>query len=81
VDEVLTQEDRELEALVSLMSNEEENGEGQQHDMSEYGSDEEDYDGLFLEALADAEGRGETLAAPKVTRDLHLDYEMDESMG
>jgi len=81
VDEVVTHEDRELDALVSLMSNEERNRDGQQHDMSEYGSDEEDYDSLFLEALANAEGSGETMVVPKIVQDLDLDYEMDVSMG
>lgn len=81
MDEVLTQEDRELEALVSLMSDEQKSRDGQQHDASEYGSDEEDYDGLFLEALANAEGNWETLTVPKVVQEPDLDYEMDLSVG
>lgn len=77
----MTQEDRELEALVSLMSDEQKSRDGHQHDTSEYGSDEEDYDGLFLEALANAKGNGETPTAPKIVQKLDLDYEMDVSIG
>ena len=81
VDDVLTQEDREFEALISLMNKEEKVRDGQEHDLSDYGSDEEDYDVLFLEALAEADARRHTLAAPKDRLDLGLDYKMDESMG
>lgn len=81
MDEVLTQEDRELEALVSLMSDQQKSRDGQQHDACEYGSDEEDYDDLFLEALANAKENGETPTPPKVVQQLDLDYEMDVSVG
>ncbi len=81
MDEVLTQEDRELEALVSLISDEQKSRDGQQYNVFEYGSDEEDYDALFLEALANARGDGETPTAHEVVQELDLDYEMDVCVG
>lgn len=80
VDEALTQEDREIEALISLLDNEEKSGDGHPHDMSDYGSDEEDFDDLFLEALAKADKTSNALVSSRNPSDQNLDYEMDISI-
>ena len=80
VDEVLTQEDLELEALISLMSNEEKTPDDQEHHMSDYGSDE-DYDSLLLETLAEVDHESGMVAAPKTQQDPQLGSQMDLSTG
>ena len=80
VDEVLTQEILEFEALISLMDNEEQTTDNQEHYMSDYGSDEE-YDSLLLETLAEVDHESGTVAAPKAQQDPHLGSQMDLSTG
>ena len=80
MDEVLTQEKLEFEALISLMNNEEKPTENQEHYMSDYGSDE-DYDSLLLETLAEVVHESDTVAAPKAQQDPHLGSQMDLSTG
>lgn len=79
VDQVLTQEEREFEALLSLMDEEREDG--QDHELSDYGSDEEDYDDLFLEALSHVDGRRDRPDARQEHSTPNQDDEMDVSMG
>lgn len=77
VDEVLTQEDRELEALVALIDQQQEEHE---QTISDYGSDDEDYDRIFLEAVAAAE-RCSCEVVPGSGACSDLDQEMDMSSG
>lgn len=81
VDRILSQETQEFEALVSSMQdNADQKDHHQQKTISEYGSDEEEYDQLFMEVMSrqglaerstDAVGDG----APE------QDQEMDISLG
>jgi protein-tyrosine-phosphatase len=50
-DYVLSQEENELQALIALMEEREQQDSASQH----YGSDDEDYDQIFMECTADAE--------------------------
>ncbi len=80
VDQILTQEDREFEALVSSMQNNADQEQDQDTTVSDYGSDEEEYDQLFMEVVSkqgSAERNSSTIGddAPK------QDQEMDISVG
>ena len=78
VDQILSQEDQEFEALVLLMQ-----GGDQDHQQKtnlDYGSDEEEYDRLFMEVISrqGSAERGTSMVghdAPK------QDQEMDVSVG
>lgn len=53
VDQILSQEIQEFEALVSSMhDNADQEDHHQQKTMSDYGSDEEEYDQLFMEVMS-----------------------------
>ncbi|KAM0803276.1 hypothetical protein BDR22DRAFT_61496 [Usnea florida] len=81
VDQILLQENREFEALVaSMQDHAEEEDQSQQDTFSHYGSDEDEYDQLFIEVMsrqrsteegADAGGESAT----------EQDQDMDMSMG
>ena len=78
VDHILSQEKQEFEALVSSMRDQEDQ---QQHNaMSDYDSDEEVYDQLFMEVISEeesAEIKSLTVGASATV----LDQEMDISCG
>ena len=75
VDEILTQESQEVEALVALLDGEA--GE-RQKEASDYGSDDEVYDRIFMESVAVAESNGVNAAqASEVPSNTEL--EMDTS--
>ena len=77
IDEVLTQENREIEALVALLDQEQ--GE-HENSMSDYGSDDEGYDRIFMDAVAAAESQ--RTGSEQVTEaQVELDLEMDTSSG
>ena len=71
----MSQEDQEFEALISLMQNEDRD---QENIMSVYGSDEEEYDELFMEVVSkqEASTRGIQSEGPTNT-----EQSMDVSMG
>ena len=77
MDEVLTQEDREFEALVALIDQQQEEHE---QTISDYGNDDEDYDRIFMEAVAAAE-RSSCEVVPGSGPCSDLDQEMDMSSG
>lgn len=75
--EVLTEEDRELEAFVALIDQQQEEHE---QTISDYGSDDEDYDRIFMEAVAAAE-QSSCEGIPGLGACSDLDQEMDMSSG
>lgn len=78
MDEVLSQEEQELEALVSLMEADNLIAKDQDNATAGYGSEEEDYDRLFMEVLE----QPERMQATNTTRaPPNNDGEMDISMG
>ena len=80
IEDALFHEDQEIEALVSLMDCEA-TGKGDcEHGPSEYGSDEEDYDRIFIEAAAAAEVRSIEANNGPVSQQC-LDHDMDMSLG
>ena len=75
VDEILTQENQEVEALVALLD--QEVGEHQKP-AADYGSDDEVYDRIFMESVAAAESNKlNAVQAPEVPSD--TDLAMDTS--
>lgn len=48
---MLSQEDQELQALVSLMEDNDDQSPPHARPHAEYGSDDDDYDNIFMEAL------------------------------
>ena len=77
VDQILSQENQEFEALVSSMQdNADQENHHQQNTMSDYGSDEEEYDRIFIEVMSrqgSAERRNDTVEEGGPDQD----YEMD----
>ena len=57
VDEVLTQEDQEIDALVALIDEDVATKQEHPYPLSDYGSDDEEYDRILMEALASADFR------------------------
>ena len=81
VEEVLSQEDREVEALVSLMDSDNTTQRGREELLFEYGeSDDEEYERLFVDAVAAAEKRN-TEANGSPSSPPHLDQDMDTTLG
>ena len=80
IDQILSQENQEFEALVSSMQDDAKQEHRQQTTVSDYSSNEEEYDQLFMEFMSiegSVEGRTRTVGydAPK------QDLEMDISVG
>ena len=80
VDQILSQDDQEFEALVLSMQGSADQEQHQQKTNLDYGSDEEEYDRLFREVISrqGSAERGTSTAghdAPK------QDQEMDVSVG
>ena len=80
VDQILSQEDQEFEALVLSMHGSADQEHHQQKTNLDYGSDEEEYDRLFMEVISTqgSAERGTSMVchdAPK------QDQEMDVSVG
>lgn len=78
VEQVLSQEDKELQALVSLMESPDDQSSPRAESHTEYGSDDDDYDNIFMEAVNafDAQAQDD---APK--HQTGQDQEMDMSHG
>ena len=77
VDEALTQEHQEIEALVALMDQDDIREHEHDDQPSDYGSDDEDYDRIFMEAVAAAErSRGDDTNSEMPS---YQDQEMDMS--
>lgn len=78
VEQVLSQEDKELQALVSLMAGPEEQSSTRAESHTEYGSDDDDYDSIFIEAVHafDAQAQDDT-----PNHHTGQDQEMDMSHG
>lgn len=78
MEDVLSREEQELEALVSSMEADNSVAKDQEGGTAGYGSEEEDYDLLFMEVLAQPERiqATNTTNAPPTN-----DEEMDISMG
>lgn len=78
MEDVLSREEQELEALVSSMEADNSVAKDQEYGTAGYGSEEEDYDLLFMEVLAQPERiqATNTTNAPPTN-----DEEMDISMG
>ena len=78
MEEVLSQEEQELEALISLMEADDQTTRDEEGVTTGYGSEEEDYDRLFTEVMGQAEQLQPT-KAPKAPPD--EDVAMDTSVG
>ena len=62
LDQILLQEDQELEAIVSSMEDDTQQEDYQMYQMSNYGSDDEEYDKLFMEVMSEEEGNANSEA-------------------
>lgn len=78
MEQVLSQEDQELQALVSLMEGQDEQARPQAESHTEYGSDDDDFDDIFMEALNGFDGRFQGDATKHQTEQAQ---EMDMSNG
>ena len=76
VEQVLSQEDRELQALVALMEDRDDQSLPQAQPLAEYGSDDDDFDNIFMEAVNafDAQAHVDAREHP-----IEQDQEMDLS--
>ncbi len=75
VDQILSQEDQEFEALISLLQDREHD---EERNPSAYGSDDEEYDRLFMEMMPKEElAGGEARKAEKTEADEVMDMSMD----
>ena len=80
IENALFQEDQEIQALVSLMDFEATRKDDCECAPSEYGSDEEDYERIFIEAATAAELR--TIEGNNVPDSQScLDHDVDMSLG
>ncbi|CAD6584413.1 MAG: hypothetical protein ASARMPRED_001755 [Alectoria sarmentosa] len=79
-DQILSHENQEFEALVSSMQvNADQGDHHQQKTMSDYGSDEEEYDRLFMEVISrqgSAKRSTETAGDSAPERDQEMDFSM-----
>lgn len=79
-DQILSHENQELEALVSSMQvNADQEDHHQQKTMSDYGSDEEEYDRLFMEVISrqgSAKRSTETVGDSAPERDQEMDFSL-----
>lgn len=67
VDQILSQEDQEFEALISLLQR---NEHGQDQTNSAYGSDDDEYDQLFMDVMSKEEvAEGSAKEAAKTNTD------------
>lgn len=74
VDQILSQEDQEFEALISLMQSEEHN---EERNTSTYSSDDEEYDQLFMDVMSKEEvAEGDVKEAGKTDTDEVMDISM-----
>jgi len=74
VDQILSQEDQEFEALISLMQSEEHN---EERNTSTYSSDDEEYDQLFMDVMSKEEvAEGDAKEAGKTDTDEVMDISM-----
>ena len=81
VDQILSQEIQEFEALVSSMQdNADQETHHEQKTMSDYGSDEEEYDHLFMEVLSRPSAVEKSIDTSREGA-LEQDQEMDISLG
>ena len=81
VDQILLRENQEFEALVSSMQDHaEEEDQNQQDTLSHYGSDEDEYDQLFIEVMSRQRSteEGTDLGGESAAEQ---DQDMDISMG
>ena len=78
MDQVLSQEDQEIEALVSLMEAESERPPAHLQPPTDYGSDDEDYDDICMEALNEFDAHGHAHVTRSYTEE---DQEMDVTKG
>ena len=78
IDELLSQERRELEGLLELMEQQGEQGLHRENVVTDYGSDDEDYNLLLEDALMQAE---QNLAIELSNTQPHEDQGMDTAMG
>ena len=81
VDQIILQENQEFEALVSSMQDHaEEEDQSQQDTLSHYGSDEDEYDQLFIEVMSRQRSteEGADVGGESATEQ---DQDMDMSMG
>ncbi len=84
VDQFLSHEDQGMEELVSSRQHAEDDREERNHDhaKSDYGSDEEEYDQLFMEVFMEKEiVVGRVGAAAEAGSKQDQDHEMDISLG
>lgn len=86
VDQIASLEDQEFQALISLMNeaNEKENvdhreAETNEQTIFEYGSDEEEYDRLFMDVMSQSQQAGESQTRPQDNRSTQT-QDMDISM-
>ena len=85
VDQILTLEDQQFQALISLMSEAKESVDGQeaethQQTTSEYGSDEEEYDRLFMDVMSEpqqASGSQTGIQDSRLTETQDMDISME----
>lgn len=81
VDQILLRENQEFEALVSSMQDHaEEEVQNQQDTLSHYGSDEDEYDQLFVEVMSRQRSTEEG-TDPGGESATEQDHDMDMTMG
>ena len=80
VDRILSQENQEFEALVSSMQETVDREQHQGTTISDYGSDEEEYDRLFMEVIS-KQGSAEREIIAFADDAPEQDHDMDISVG
>lgn len=81
VDQILSQNNQDFQALISLMQeNADQEHHHQQKTMSDYGSDEEEYDQLFMDVMS-RQGSAERSTDTVEDGTPEQDQEMDISLG
>lgn len=80
MDEVVSQEDREFEALISLVEEAARPTDDQGVNIHEYGSEDEEYDGLCVQLVSEVE-KGDSETNVLTTSSSDPGQEMDTSIG
>ena len=80
MDEVATQEDKEFEALISLAEQTAGQTDERRTNMNEFGSEDEEYDGLCMQLVSEVEGE-DTSTKGFQSASADVGQEMDVSIG
>lgn len=79
IDQILSQEDLEIEELIALRQLAEDGGNNDQRQrpVSDYGSDEDEYDRLFMKVVSGVEGHTDGAADVVSKQDHEMDISLD----